>query len=157
MYDTNQFLRTRKHYHEVPSPSQIATWMLDEPGHILPCIQYIKTNNINAEDNQIQEVKDSDIPAFFCSEIIKSLSFRAYWHFINSSSAVESNLVVWFKVFCKIVFALSFRIYKQTKIHNQEYSIWKYLTSVESSLPLKSWHCRTWTLYFSCNSSNCCV
>jgi len=40
------------------------------------------------------------VPAFLCSEIIKSFSFRVYRHFFNSSSVLASIMLVCFKFFC---------------------------------------------------------
>lgn len=41
------------------------------------------------------------IPDFFCSDMIKSLSLRQYWHCFNSSLAFASDLHVWFRSFYK--------------------------------------------------------
>lgn len=71
----------------------------------------------------------SHIPAFLCSDMIKSLSFKAYWTLFSSSSVEARSRLVWFKFFCKAYHFPSETKHETEKICN---------TKHEQDLP--GWH-----------------
>ena len=142
-----------KHYPQELSPSQILRHKLDEPVHFL---FHTSSNNMNTQDIiktlQRDKFENTCFSLFRDNKILLPQSIPTFLEFFLSVGKQCAGLIQGF--LCGFLLVTIKPIQKFKSIYN---NIRRQLTSVASSLLLKSEHCRIWTLYLSCKSSSCCL